>query len=77
MFFFSTFKELLSQKGPIKLFLLAHMRGGSSILGELFNVDSHATMWYEPGDAFFTHYHGLKHENIPQNDLYFKNMTRR
>ncbi|KAK2160459.1 hypothetical protein LSH36_133g05056 [Paralvinella palmiformis] len=34
-------------------------------------------MWYEPGDAFFSAYYGLHHETLPQNDLYFRNMTRR
>ena len=66
------------QKGrPVKLFLFAYMRGGSSIAGELFNCDPSATMWYEPGDSFFSAYYGLYHENLPQHDLYLKNMTRR
>ena len=73
------FKETchFQKSNATKLFLFAYMRGGSSIAGELFNCDPSVTMWYEPGDAFFSAYYGLFHENLPQNDLYFKNMTRR
>ncbi|KAK2139186.1 hypothetical protein LSH36_1960g00000, partial [Paralvinella palmiformis] len=67
----------LEKRNPIKLFLFSYMRGGSSIAGELFNCDPSATMWYEPGDAFFSSYYGLYEENLPQNDLYFRNLTRR
>jgi hypothetical protein len=76
-FFCPHIKEYLRRNGTAKLFLFSYMRGGSSIAGELFNCDPSATMWYEPGDAFFASYYGLNHENLPQNDLYFKNMTRR
>ena len=77
MFFHLILQNELEKGKPVKLFLFSYMRGGSSIAGELFNCDLSATMWYEPGDAFFSSYYGLYHENLPQHDLYFKNMTRR
>ena len=68
-------QNLLSKKA-VKVFLFAYMRGGSTLGGQMFNLEPKSTLWYEPGDPFYSTYFGIE-GNLPQNDVYNRDMTRR
>ncbi|ELU14453.1 hypothetical protein CAPTEDRAFT_210908 [Capitella teleta] len=38
---------------PVKLLIQAYMRGGSTLLGAVFNADPEGIMWYEPLDQLY------------------------
>ena len=50
---------LLASQGVKKVFMYAYMRGGSTLLYEIFNHDPKAIAWYEPLGALYAHLYGL------------------
>ncbi|ELU14457.1 hypothetical protein CAPTEDRAFT_226952 [Capitella teleta] len=52
-------KDLLAKGEPKKVFILAYMRGGSTLLGQVFNHDPEVIVWYEPLASFYGSLYGL------------------
>ena len=50
---------------PTKVLLVTYMRGGSSLLGQLFNQNPQAVYWFEPMDAVYSHMYGTAEEWLP------------
>ena len=53
-----------------KVVLVAYMRGGSSLLGELFNTNPQAMYWFEPLDAVYSHLYGTGEGWLPADIAY-------
>ncbi|ELT95586.1 hypothetical protein CAPTEDRAFT_200452 [Capitella teleta] len=49
----------LDQTPSTKVLLMAYMRGGSSLLGEVFNQDPDVFYWYEPLTQFYSSLYGV------------------
>lgn len=52
-------QSLLEQGEPKKVFIFAYMRGGSTLLGQVFNHDPEVIVWYEPLASFYGSLYGL------------------
>ena len=50
---------------PTKVVLVTYMRGGSSLLGQLFNQNPRAIYWFEPMDAVYSHMYGTGEGWLP------------
>ncbi len=52
---------------PTPVFLYTYMRGGSTLLGELFNRNPRAMYWYETADSYFVSKYGMRvwHQPYP------------
>ena len=50
---------------PTKVVMVTYMRGGSSLLGELFNTNPQAMYWFEPLDAVYSHLYGTGEGWLP------------
>ena len=48
-----------------KVIEYAYMRGGSSIIGQMFNQLPLVSYWYEPLNFFYNYFAGLPHWTIP------------
>ena len=55
--------------------LLTYMRGGSSVVGEMFNQNPEAFYWFEPIDGFYSHLYGTQHGFFPMDIYYNKDET--
>ena len=53
------FQNLLSVSPLRNVFLFAYMRGGSTLLYELFNHDTRVLAWYEPLAPLYGHLYGM------------------
>jgi hypothetical protein len=57
---FCDMQELMEAENAIrKVLIFGYMRGGTSILSEVFNQDTRAQAWYEPLGAIYGHMFGL------------------
>ena len=52
-------ETVVSPRAPVNVFLFAYMRGGSSLLGEVFNQNPDVFYWYEPLTQFYSHVFGV------------------
>ena len=50
---------------PIKILLYSYMRGGSSLLGQMYNLHPEASYWYEPMEAFYNSVMGTAAWTVP------------
>ena len=49
----------MEQSDVRKVYLFAYMRGGSTLLGQVFNQDPESIYWYEPLNMFYGAYFGM------------------
>ncbi|ELU14456.1 hypothetical protein CAPTEDRAFT_210911 [Capitella teleta] len=59
---------------PVKLLIQAYMRGGSTLLGTVFNADPEGIMWYEPLDQLYSSLFGLP-GHTPYRKIVFSGET--
>lgn len=69
--------EVIEPGKATKVLLLTYMRGGSSLLGEMFNQNPDALYWFEPVDGFYSHIYGNFHGIQPLDIFYNQDETYR
>ena len=71
------FQRLLLPNGERKVYLFAYMRGGSTLLGQVFNQDPDSMYWYEPLNMFYGAYFGMPRPRHTYNINFNSNGTLR